>query len=302
MYHEPARTYASTVALLALLVAGFVLDLALGGGKAHLVAWLIAAVIVVGADLLVVHAARSLHSVTVTASDLRVGEESVARADIIGFEQRAEVGVPVLGRSPGSGLPRGTVGLTIHLSDGRVFIVATRHPHRLARALEVALQVPDVRVAEPADAAATREVWARAQALFRVAGLDLPATWSSTTGLHEIKAELVSGRPATGFIRLGEVDGLANIDLMAVVPGRMRNGVGTALLEAACNWAEAHGYRAITVTTYADVGWNAPFFAARGFVPCDPPGPEMVELRDWERAVGLDSVGPRLVMRRELAP
>jgi len=28
--------------------------------------------------------------------------------------------------------------------------------------------------------------------------------------------------------------------------------------------------------------------------------PELVELRDWERAVGLDTLGRRVVMRREL--
>jgi hypothetical protein len=62
-----------------------------------------------------------------------------------------------------------------------------------------------------------------------------------------------------------------------------------------------HGYPAATVTTFADVPWNAPFFRRRGFVEITELTPELAERRDWERAVGLDGVGPRVVMRRDLA-
>ena len=79
----------------------------------------------------------------------------------------------------------------------------------------------------------------------------------------------------------------------------MRRGVGSALLEAACTWARAAGYPAITLITFADVPWNAPFYAARGFAETAST-PEIAELRDWERAVGLDAVGRRIVMRRDL--
>ena len=59
-----------------------------------------------------------------------------------------------------------------------------------------------------------------------------------------------------------------------------------------------YSYSAITLTTYADVPWNAPFYAGRGLVEIAELTPELAELRDWERTVGLDELGPRIVMRR----
>ena len=71
-------------------------------------------------------------------------------------------------------------------------------------------------------------------------------------------------------------------------------------LEAACDWAAAEEFRAITLITFADVAWNAPFYAARGFTVVDDITPGLAALRQKERTVGLDAVGTRVVMRREL--
>jgi len=58
---------------------------------------------------------------------------------------------------------------------------------------------------------------------------------------------------------------------------------------------------AITLTTFADVAWNGPFYAARGFtIVVDDPGPGVAALRERERAAGLDAVGERVLMRRDL--
>jgi GNAT superfamily N-acetyltransferase len=133
-----------------------------------------------------------------------------------------------------------------------------------------------------------------------VSGIDLPPIPFPVDALHDAKAILVAGRPAVGFVQVGEVDGLAHIEALAVIPGAMRRGVGTALLEAACTWARTTGYPAITLVTFADVSWNAPFCAARGFVEAGATSPGIAELLDWERAVGLDAVGRRIVMRRDL--
>ena len=48
----------------------------------------------------------------------------------------------------------------------------------------------------------------------------------------------------------------------SVLPSAMRRGTGTRLLEAACTWATGRGYTSVTLTTYADIAWNAPFYAA----------------------------------------
>src|SRR4030095_4117904 len=111
---------------------------------------------------------------------------------------------------------------------------------------------------------------------------------------------LVAGRPPVGFARIDEVDGHAHLEQLSVLPGHMRRGIGTGLLEAACAWAVEHSFREITLCTFAEPDWNAPFFAQRGFVLVSELTPGLEELRDWERSIGLDALGRRVVMRRAL--
>jgi GNAT superfamily N-acetyltransferase len=241
-----------------------------------------------------------MRSLVVTDTELRVGEQAVLRSSIIGFERDVDPSLPVLGSTFREGLPRGMPGLAVHLVDGEVLVVPTRHPERLARAMQLSLHVPDIRPATPEELPALVEVDRRAETLFRVAGLDLPELPFPVDELNDAKVVLVAGNPPVGFARVDEVDGLAHLEELAVLPNRMREGLGTALLEAACSWAAAHGYPAMTLVTFADVPWNAPFYAARGFAPVEHITPGVAELRDWEQAMGLDTVGRRVVMRREL--
>jgi GNAT superfamily N-acetyltransferase len=306
-YREPARSYLSTAGLALLIVLGFVIDLLLGGAWAHLIGWAIAFVVVVGIDALTVHAARTFRSITVSDSQLRVGEDVIERAQILGIE----VGVvgagsasgpvrQILGRTAAEGMPRGSVGISLHLADGRHVIVPTRHPDRLAERLQVRLEVPEVRPATRDELPLLAEIDARAGTLFSVAGLQLPRIVFPVDKLPHSKAVFVQGRPPVAFVRVEEVDGLAHVEELAVLPSHMRRGIGSALLAAACAWAAGAGYPAITLITYADVAWNGPFCAARGFVEVEALTPELAELRDWERTVGLDAIGRRVVMRREL--
>jgi len=107
----------------------------------------------------------------------------------------------------------------------------------------------------------------------------------------------VRGRPPVGFVRIGELDGKAHLEVIAVIPQRIRSGDGVRLLEAAVDWARQRGYRTMTVTAYAELPWNARFFVKHGFVELTELPPGLAELRDWERAAGLDGVGPRVAMQ-----
>ncbi|AQS86491.1 hypothetical protein A0U92_12970 [Acetobacter aceti] len=53
---------------------------------------------------------------------------------------------------------------------------------------------------------------------------------------------------------------------MSVVECMQGNGIGAALLETLAVWAEKNHLTAITLTTFCDVPWNAPFYARKGFV------------------------------------
>ncbi len=106
-----------------------------------------------------------------------------------------------------------------------------------------------------------------------------------------------------GFIWLDtEADprsvGIAEVD---VLPSHGRQGIGAALVEHACTWARAAGYRQVTLGTLADVPWNAPFYAHHGFVAAAADDPAFAAARARDRDNGI-AAGLRVYMRRALPP
>jgi len=101
---------------------------------------------------------------------------------------------------------------------------------------------------------------------------------------------------------LGErVDGQHHLAEIAVVPSWHRMGVGGHLIETMAGAAKARGGRYLSLTTFRDVPWNAPYYARLGFEEVHPRdhGPEMQAIFEHESALGLpDHV--RIVMRRFL--
>ncbi len=92
--------------------------------------------------------------------------------------------------------------------------------------------------------------------------------------------------------------GVAEIN---VLPDHGQRGMGAALLEHACAWARAAGYRQIDLGTLADVAWNAPFYAQHGFVAVDKGDASFAVARQRD----LDNGFPadlRVFMRRSLSP
>jgi hypothetical protein len=58
----------------------------------------------------------------------------------------------------------------------------------------------------------------------------------------------------------------------------------------------------MTLSTFADVPWNAPFYARHGFETFADLGPGLHGYRATEVSIGLDRLGTRVVMRRVLEP
>jgi GNAT superfamily N-acetyltransferase len=119
---------------------------------------------------------------------------------------------------------------------------------------------------------------------------------------HGILRVAEVGGQAVGFALCGEMDGHAHLFEMDVVPEHGRRGIGSALLESACNEAAMRGFAAMTLTTLRDVPWNAPFYAKRGFaeLPGTEWGQGLREIVARERMLGFP-MQLRVVMRRELA-
>ncbi|GIH27945.1 GCN5 family N-acetyltransferase [Acrocarpospora phusangensis] len=139
-----------------------------------------------------------------------------------------------------------------------------------------------------------------ADGLFAEVGISFPAGTTSIEGCTEPERVIVAGRPAVGFALLAWVDGVVHLDQLAVHPDHGRRGIGSALVEALCEHAAVVS-DAVTLTTYRDVPWNAPWYERRGFavVEADRWGPEMAALVAHERELGI-AVAPRVVMRRDV--
>ena len=108
------------------------------------------------------------------------------------------------------------------------------------------------------------------------------------------------GHPAVGFVSVRLVDDGAHVDQLSVLPANGRQGIGRALLERAVDWARDEGLADVTLTTFQDVPWNAPFYWTVGFEVVAHPGPGLAAIRAPERAIGHDALGPRVAMRLAL--
>ncbi|HEX7798687.1 MAG TPA: GNAT family N-acetyltransferase [Vicinamibacterales bacterium] len=91
----------------------------------------------------------------------------------------------------------------------------------------------------------------------------------------------------------------AHLDEIDVHPAHGRRGLGTRLVRAVCEWARAASYKSITLCTFRDVAFNAPFYASLGFeiVPAADLSPALRAIVADETRRGLDPAR-RVVMRR----
>lgn len=164
--------------------------------------------------------------------------------------------------------------------------------------------LPNVRTAKPEDFAGLPALEAAADTL--LAGmlrpgpvLPPPAIAGELAGARHL---LVAGDPPVGFARLEEVDGQAHLEQLSVHPAAAGAGLGRRLVSAALDWARSCGYTSMTLCTFAGIPFNAPFYQSCGFYVVAEPGGELARLRRHERALGLDTLGERVAMRRDLAP
>ncbi|MGC9669245.1 GNAT family N-acetyltransferase [Planosporangium sp. 12N6] len=96
------------------------------------------------------------------------------------------------------------------------------------------------------------------------------------------------------------IDGSLHVEQVSVHPSGARRGIGRSLLEYAARRATDLDMPALTLTTFAHVPWNAPYYVRCGFRPMAERelGPGLRTIRQREAAHGLDR-WPRLCMIRE---
>jgi GNAT superfamily N-acetyltransferase len=103
------------------------------------------------------------------------------------------------------------------------------------------------------------------------------------------------------YLMASVVDGCLHIDQVSVHPDSAHRRLGRGLLERAATRAEADKRAALTLTTFASVPWNAPYYGRCGFRILDDAEltPGLVAIRRHEAELGLDK-WPRVCMRRDL--
>ncbi len=126
-------------------------------------------------------------------------------------------------------------------------------------------------------------------------------------GLAWVAAEGAGAGTPVGYLLADRVDGNLHVEQVSVHPDRAHRRIGRSLLEHLAERARAEGapasvpVPALTLTTFTDVPWNAPYYARCGFRTLDESGlgPGLRDIRDREAAHGLDR-WPRVCMRRDL--
>ena len=109
----------------------------------------------------------------------------------------------------------------------------------------------------------------------------------------------VDDEAVIGFAIAWTVDGEGHLDEVAVAPDHGRRGVGRALVDEVVAWTAARQLPSITLTTFRDVPWNAPYYEKLGFVTVTELSPALQALLDEQATWGLDPA-LRVVMRRSL--
>lgn len=166
-----------------------------------------------------------------------------------------------------------------------------------------------IRRAEPEDLAALPAIEVAAGESFRALGMDEIAddpppsravlagyqadgrAWVATDDLNRPVAYLL--------VELFGDD--AHIEQVSVHPDHAGKRLGAGLIAAVADWAIGEGIRALTLTTFEDVPWNAPYYARIGFriVPPEDWSPGIRGIVAAEAVHGLGQC-PRVVMRRDL--
>jgi GNAT superfamily N-acetyltransferase len=97
------------------------------------------------------------------------------------------------------------------------------------------------------------------------------------------------------------VDAALHIEQISVHPDAARRGVGRTLLAYAADRAREEGLTGLTLTTFAQVPWNAPYYLRIGFRVLEEAEltPGLRTIRAAEAGHGLDR-WPRVCMRRAL--
>lgn len=180
-------------------------------------------------------------------------------------------------------------------------VTGTELPHRGVGGVTL-------RLAEVGDVLRLIEVELDAGEMFRTVGLDSIAD-GTPDGPGALQPHIEDGTAwvaeldgnVIGYALASIVDGQAHLRQVSVLRAAQGIGVGRSLIEQVERWGRKQRLRSITLTTFADVPWNAPYYVRLGYSPMAEGelSPGLAAIRTAEVAGGLD-LRPRIAMRKRL--
>lgn len=165
-----------------------------------------------------------------------------------------------------------------------------------------------VRAATAGDLGLLAEVELAAGELFR--GIGMPelaedrgpglAVYDEARAEGRLWVADLGGAPV-GYALGVDLAGQPHLEQVSVVPAHGRRGLGAALIAEVDRWAAGLGADVLTLSTFRDVAWNAPYYASLGFevVPLEHLSAELLAVRAHEAGHGLD-IDARVIMARRV--
>lgn len=157
-----------------------------------------------------------------------------------------------------------------------------------------------IRPAQPQDRAVLDDLEQAADALFDGV-ITLPAGPPRTAQLALPGFVLIAeaDQRVMGFAHVLDFDGRFHLEQLSVHPDGQRHGIGTALLAGVEQAVREAGASVVTLRTFAEVPWNAPFYRRHGYRDAELPV-ALRPLLDAESALGLP-VTERVTLAKQVA-
>ncbi len=163
------------------------------------------------------------------------------------------------------------------------------------------------RLATVDDFAAIQEIECAAGHAFRTVGMDSVADDDpiSASVFADILARdgawvtIADDDAVVAYLLTELLDAAVHVEQVTVHPRSARQGRGARLLDVAGELAARRNLRAVTLTTFRDVPWNAPYYARLGFTVMaeEQWGSALRDKVATESTNGLEK-WPRVVMQR----
>jgi GNAT superfamily N-acetyltransferase len=163
-----------------------------------------------------------------------------------------------------------------------------------------------IRSGAPSDIAPVRELERRSAARFA------DTVFSELVDDEPTDAETLAERVAAGgllvacegdralaFVMFRAVDGCGYIEQIDVLPEAAGRRIGAALLDAVADLGRTRGWQTLTLSTFRDIPWNAPYYRRLGFRDLAELTPGLLAIREEHLERGLDE-SRRVFMRRDL--